>query len=177
MERRKRKKPITKMALYLRAMRVSLWLTILFFTLSLLMALLGDANIRPGLQSMLIFVGGNTLGFFAILFLLLSPLALLDINRIKKQEKHFGFSFNDEMKRLDIREFVHTDDEWLILVHRFRIYAYKKGFMTDFGFQRKSFLGNKLESKVLAECADGKARKLSGGAATLKAIQDWALKL
>jgi len=172
--KRKRSKPITKMALYLRAMRVSLWITIPFFVLISLMTFMGDANIQPGLQNELLFVGGTTLGFFAVLLLILSPLALYDLHRIKKQEKHYGFRFNDEMKRLDIREFVHMDAKWLILVHRFRVYAYRKGFLTDFGYQRKSLLGKKMEARVIAACADGKARMLVGGGATLTAIQNWA---
>jgi len=170
---RKRSKPITKMALYLRAMRVSIWITIPFFVLILLMVLMGDANIQPGLQSALQFIMTTTLGFFAILLLILAPLVLQELNRIKKQEKHYGFSFNDEMEKYDIKEFVHIGKEWLIIVSRFRIYAYRKGFLTDFGFQRKSFLGKKMESKVIATCADGKAIIILGDGATLTAIQEW----
>jgi len=172
--KRKRSKPITKMALYLRAMRVSLLIGFSFFVLISLMALSGDANIQPGLQSKLLFIGGTTLGFFAVLLLIFSPLVLQDLHRIKKQEKYYGFRFNDEMEQLDIREFVHMDAKWLILVSRFRVYAYRKGFLTDFGFQRKSLLGKKMESRVMVACADGKARILVGGSATLTAIQDWA---
>jgi hypothetical protein len=170
----KRNKPITKIALYLRAMRVSLWITIPFFVLISLMTLMGDANIQSGLQNELLFVSSTTLGFFAILLLILSPLILQDLHRIKKQEKHYGFNFNDEMKQLDIKEFVYMDTKWLILVIRFRVYAYRKGFLTDFGFQRKSFLGKKMEAKIIAVCADGKARMLAGDSTTLTAIQDWA---
>ena len=172
--KRRRSKPITKMALYLRAMRVSLWITIPFFAFILLMALMGDANIQPGLQSKFLFVAGTTFGFFAIILLILSPLVLQDISRINKQEKHYGFKFNDEMNRLDIREFVHADAMWLILVSRFRVYVYRKGFLTDFGFQRKSLLGKKMESRVIIACADGKGRMLTGGGAALTAIQEWA---
>ena len=173
--RHKRSKPITKMALYLRAMRVSLWITIPFFVFISLMALMGDANVQPELQSMLLFVGGTTLGFFAILFIIISPVVLQDLRRIKNQEKHYGFSFNDEMKQLDIRQFVYMDENWLILVSRIRVYAYRKGFLTDFGVLRKSMLGKKMEAKIIVACADGKARILSGNGATLSAIQDWAL--
>jgi len=172
--KRKRNKPITKMALYLRAMRVSLWLTIPFFVLISLMTFVGDANIQPDLQSKLLFIGGTTLTFFVALLLIFSPLVLKDLHRIKVQEKHFGFNFNDEMKQLEIREFAHMDAKWLILVNRARIYAYRKGFLTDFGFQRKSLLGKKMEAKIIAACADGKARILYGSGATLKAIQAWA---
>ena len=140
------------------------------------MALMGDANIQPGLQSLLLFVGGTTLGFFAVLLLILFPGIFQDLRRIKIQEEHYGFKFNDEMKKLDIREFVYTDSKWLIFVNRSRVYAYRKGFLTDFGFQRKSLLGKKMEAKVIVSCADGKARILSGGSATLTAIQDWARK-
>jgi len=174
--KRKRSKPITKMALYLRAMRVSLWITIPFFLLISLMAFMGEANIQPGLQSQLLFIGGTTLGFCAILTLILSILVLQDLRRIKQQEKYYGFNFNDEMKQLDIREFVHMDAKWLILVSRIRVYAYRKGFLTDFGFQRKSLLGKKMEAKIIASCADGKARMIYGSGATLIAIQEWAQK-
>ncbi|MCL2201300.1 MAG: hypothetical protein FWB75_04980 [Oscillospiraceae bacterium] len=170
----KRRRPVTKMALYLRAMRISLWLTITFFVLILLMALMGDANIEAGLQSVLLFAGGSTLIFFAILLIILSPLVLQDLSRIRNQEKHYGFSFNEEMKRLDVRQFAYTDEQWLVLVSRFRVYAYRKGFLTEFGFQRKSLLGKKMEAKIMAACADGKTRILTGGGATLSAIQDWA---
>jgi len=173
----KSNKAITKMALYLRAMRVSLWITIPFFVLISLMALMGYANIQSGLQSMLLFIGTTTLSFFAILLLILSPFVLQDLYRIKKQEKHYGFNFNDEMKRLDIRGFIHMDSKWLIIVDRFRIYAYRKGFLVDFGLHRKSFLGKKMEAKVMASCADGKVRILAGDAAMLVAIQDWAQHL
>ena len=172
--KRKRSKPITKMALYLRAMRVSLWIIIPFFVLISLMAFMGDANIQPGLQSKLLFIGGTTLGFSAVLLLIFTPLVLKDLHCIKKQEQHYGFRFNDEMKQLDIREFVHMDTNWLILVSRFRVYAYRKGFLTDFGFQRKSLLGKKMEAKIIAACADGKARILAGSGTTLTAIQHWA---
>jgi len=172
--KRKRSKPITKMALYLRAMRVSLWITGAFFVLILLMALAGDANLQPGLQHLLWFVGGTTLIFFVLLLLILTPLVLQDLSHIRKQEKHYGFSFNDEMKQHDIRDFAHMDEDWLVFVVRFRIYAFRKGFLTEFGYQRKSLLGKKMESKVMAACADGKTRILSGGGTTLTAIQDWA---
>ena len=172
----KRNKPITKMALYLRAMRVSLWLTIPFLVLISLMTLMGDANIQPGVQSTLTFIGGTSLAFFAILLVILSPGVLQDLRCIKKQENYYGFNFNDEMKRLDIRAFAHVDEQWLILVDRFRVYAYRKGFLTDFGFQKKSILGKKMESKIIAACADGKALMLTGGGANLAAIQDWAQK-
>jgi len=171
----KRSKPITKMALYLRAMRVVLWITIPFFVLISLMVLMGDANVQPELRSMLLFVAGNTLGFFAILSIVISPVVLRDIQRIKNQEMYYGFSFNNEMKRLDIRQFVYVDEKWLILVSRIRVYAYRKDFLTDFGVLRKSMLGKKMEAKIMVECADGKARILSGSGATLNAIQDWAL--
>jgi len=167
----KRSKPITKMALYLRAMRVSLWITLPFFVLISLMALMGDA---PGVQNNLHFAVTTTLSFFVILLVILTPLVLQDLYRIKKQEKHYGFNFDNEMKQLDIKEFVHMDKKWLIIVSRFRVYAFRKGFLTDFGFQRKSFLGKKMESKVIATCADGKALIISGDGTTLAAIQEWA---
>jgi len=170
----KQGKTITKMALYLRAMRVSLWIVLPFFVLISLMAFTGAASIQPGLQSALWFISTTTLSFFAILLLILTPLALQDLHHIRKQEKHFGFNFNNEMKQLDIRSFSHMDAKWLIHVNRFRIYAFRKGFLVDFGFQRKSMLGKKMETKVMASCADGKIRTLAGDAATLSAIQDWA---
>jgi len=164
------------MALYLRAMRVSIWITIPFFALISLMALMGDASIESGLQSMILFIVTTTLSFLAILIIILTPLALQDIHHIKKQEKYYGLNFNDEMKRLDIREFEHIDSNWLIIVSRFRVYAFKKGFLIDFGFQRKSFLGKKMETKVMASCADGKIRTLAGDSTTLIIIQEWAQK-
>ena len=172
--RRKRGRPITKMALYLRAMRVSLWLTIPFGVLILLMALSGDANVQPGLQAMLRFVGGTTLAFFLCMILILSPPILLDLRRIKKQETHYGFRFNGEMKKHDIRAFVHMDANWLVCVSGCRIYAYRKGFLGDFGLQRRSLLGKKLAAKVMVACADGKVRIIAGNLATLTAIETWA---
>ena len=170
----KRSKPITKMALYLRAMRVSLWMIIPFFVLISLMALAGDANVQPGLQNMVIFIGGTTLGFIAVLLVILTPLVLQDLRHIKRQEKHYGISFNDEMKELDVRQFFHKDENWLIIVNRFRIYAFRKDFLTDFGIQRRSLLGKRMEAKVIAACADGKARMISGSGTTLTLIQEWA---
>ena len=172
----KRNRPITKLALYLRAMRMSLWIIAPFFVLIILLALSGDANIAPGLGNMIQFVIGTTLGFYVILLFILTPLVWMDLRVISKQEKFFGFNFNDEMKKEGITEFVHRDAKWLILVIRFRVYVYRKGFLSDFGFRRKSPLGKKMESKIIAACADGKGLMIRGDGATLTAIQEWARK-
>ena len=173
----KRRRPITKMALFLRAMRIALWLTIVFGVLMLIMAIFGGDEVQLQQQDILRFVINSTIAFFIIMILTLSPVILFELNWIKRQEKHFGISFNEEMKKYDVKGYVHMDENWLILVSGCRIYAYRKGFLTNFGIQRRSFLGKKMGSKVMAACADGKARMIVGTGATLTAIANWAYEI
>ena len=170
-----RSKPITKMALFLRAMRVALWITIAFGALILFMAVFVGGDAQQGAQDILWFVTSTTLVFLLFMILFFTPVVLVELSWIKRQEKHYGFKFNDEMKQHNIRGFVHMDENWLILVSGCRVYAYRKGFINDFGIQRRSLFGKRMGSRVMAACEDGKARMISGTGATLTAIADWAL--
>jgi hypothetical protein len=170
-----RSKPITKMALFLRAMRVALWITIGFGVLISFMAVFAGGDAQQGAQEILWFITSTTLVFLLLMILFFAPVVLTELSWINRQEKHYGFKFNDEMKQLDIRGFVHMDENWLILVSGSRVYAYRKGFIIDFGIQRRSMFGKRMGSRVMAACDDGKARMISGTGATLTAITDWAL--
>ena len=168
-----RKTPITKMALYLRAMRMALWVTIAFGALMTLMSLFSDAGAGSDPLSTLWFIFSTTFAFFIFLILAMSPIILTELYLIKKQEKHFGFNFNDDMKLHDIRNFAHMDENWFILVSGSRVYAYRKGFITDFGTQSNSIFSRKMSSRVVVACADGKARIIMGTSANLTALEEW----
>ena len=171
----KRKRPITKMALFLRAMRFAFWLSIVFGVLIALMALFGGDGVQRDAQEIVRFVGSSTLMFFAFMVLTLFPVVMVELSWIRRQEKHYGISFNEEMRKHGIKGYVHMDQHWLILVTGCRIYSFRKGFITDFGEQRKSLFGKRMGSKVMVACEDGKARVIVGTGATLTAIADWAL--
>jgi len=169
---RERRRPITKTALFIRAVRVSLLVSIAFGVLAWF-AVSSTSDAQAGVWEALRFAAGSALGLQVFMLLTLSVLVFQDFRTIAKQEKLYGFRFRDEMEKYQIKTFQQIKGEWFVLVGGCRVYAFRRGFITDFGKQKGSMLGKKLGAKMMVECADGVVRVLGGDRSVLTALQNW----
>ena len=102
--------------------------------------------------------------------------ALPTIFLIKKQERHFGFNFNEEMKKNNIKSIDCPNNEWLILeifqgyLHVVN-YNYIESFTIEEGRSRSDI--GPADKDVFIESVDGKGFKMALCDKDAKKFRTW----
>lgn len=118
-----------------------------------------------------IFIGFPLLGIGGIVVMGMGSLKL-----IRRQERQFGFNFDDEMRRAGIINLNKATEEWFFIAGIGAIYPIRKGYISRFSARRMSTRGGAfLELKT--HSIDGKKFKMSlPEAYNLTHLEQW-LKL
>jgi hypothetical protein len=171
---RNRKKFITKITLYTRAMK-------LFFGLGMSLGIFMVAMII-----IVPFFTDNPLGFresveFGI-FSIVTPLLLFTIIgslhllpgflRLAKQEAFFGVRFRDEMRSAQINKTEHVSKDWFISARAAGVVVFRKGFITSVGKIERQYRRT-LASRVQITTADGSNIRIEAHFETVDLLLKW----
>jgi len=145
------KQVITKLSLYLKAMRFFIILSVslsLIITVSvILFSLFSDAAALGIIESLLLCM--ICAGLLFVLFIVIGTVSCYPgIHRITKQEALLRFCFRDEMIKYGIVGTEHVSPEWFIHADAAGVIAFRKGFIIRIDkveeFVRRSIINAKI---------------------------------
>lgn len=102
--------------------------------------------------------------------IVITPFVLRGIFLIAKQEKHFGFNFNREMKAEGICGTEHISKDWFINASGEGVIAFRRGFITTIENVTNRYGG---QITVTAICANGQSIHVTGIRETIKKLIEW----
>ncbi len=164
---------LSKWVLYVHCMHNAFIIAIILLVLFLIV---GISAWQPGemLSYFLLFFG-----IVVVTVIIFSCFLLNGFRLIHAQEKALHFSFNQEMKRLNIHGKMHIDHTWYIVTDResLNIIALHREFIKNISapkIYRESY-GDK-SYKMIITAMDGKNYKLVGLKNTLQNVKKWWLE-
>jgi len=155
-------KSITKVTLYIRAMKSFFrsGSVVIFLMFAMLINVLSfTLGLQGGLRDSLVF------GIVVMLMLIIlgSLGILINFIIIAKQEEFFGIRFRDEMKKEQISETEYMSKDWFISVRAEGVIVFREGFITriDTTAKRQSYK-IPTASRIVVITADGNRIGVSG---------------
>ena len=172
---KKRGAYVTKWKLFRLSIREWTGIGIIIFIVGLIDIFLLDYYHNDGLWIAVIVI------LYLPVLLVTSALSFRGIRQIKRQESMFWFSFNEEMKKDDIRRFElksgrHYDGEnWFIAVRFGRIIAVRRDYIISISEEKKLFWQTRIRPKYKLTITgiDGKSITAVGDDFFVESLKIW----
>jgi len=171
MANRNPNKPITKISLYAKAMKVLLIIGVIVVIIFIALFIVSHFLYRN--NSLIVDV---LHGVVAAILLYLPALApgslrvLPGILRIGKQEKYFGIKFKDEMRKEKNTQTEYVSQDWFVDVRKFRIIVFKRGYISEILSISDCDM---LTSRAVALLHNGERIKITGHYEAINNLQKW----
>ena len=169
-------KPLTKVGLYLGAMKVFFGMGIglgIFAGLMLMMVGVVNNNLIVGL----VFVAPMFI-FMLVMFTIIGSIVVLPgIFRIVAQELFFRMIFHEEMQKQNITKIEHISEEWFIEVAHQRILVFRRGYIAKVEQVRDMHTGSgglgPRKLVMIAVREDGRRVKIVGERGSIENLKQW----